>query len=45
MEREIGPYMLGDKWYPLLPWFMILHKHIGNVCHIALEVLFNKQLY
>jgi hypothetical protein len=24
---------------------MILHKQIGNVCHITLEVLFNKQLY
>ncbi len=45
MEREIKPYILGDKWYPLLPCFIILHKQIGNVRHIALEVLFNKQLY
>jgi uncharacterized membrane protein len=28
-----------------LPWFMIIHKQIGNVHHIALEVLFNNQLY
>jgi hypothetical protein len=43
-KRKIKPYILGDKWYPLLPWFMILHKQIGNVPHIALEALFNEQL-
>ncbi len=42
MDQEIRPYILRDKWYLLLSWFMILHKQIGNVHHIALEVLFNK---
>jgi hypothetical protein len=25
-QDGINPYILGDKGYPLLPWFMIPHK-------------------
>jgi hypothetical protein len=25
-KREIRPYILGHKMYPMVPWLMILHK-------------------
>jgi hypothetical protein len=43
-EKNIKPYILGDKSYPLLTWLMIPHKQVANVHHIVLEALYNKQL-
>jgi hypothetical protein len=31
LEDDIQPNIIGDKGYPLLPWFMIFHKQIVNV--------------
>jgi len=43
-QKGIKLYVLGDKGYPLLPWFMVSHKQIG-VCQIMLEALYNQQLF
>jgi hypothetical protein len=32
-QDNIHPYILGDKGYLLLPWFMIPHKQNANVRH------------
>ncbi len=29
VSEGINPYLIKDKGYPLLPWLMVPHKHIG----------------
>lgn len=39
-QDGLPPYLLRDKGYPLLPWFMTSHKENGKH-HSILEILYN----
>jgi hypothetical protein len=39
-KMESSPYLLGNKGYPLFPWFMTLHKKNGEA-HLILKLLYN----
>ncbi len=43
-QDNICPYIIRDKGYFLLPWFMILHKQNANVQCTPLDAFYNKQL-
>jgi hypothetical protein len=43
LHEGIKTYIIGEKWYLLLPWLMVPHKQIW-MCHYVLKVLYNKWL-
>jgi hypothetical protein len=43
-EKDIQPYIFGDKGYPLLPWLIWSCTNKLETCTI-LEALFNKHLF
>ncbi len=44
LKYDFRPNIIGDKGYPLLPWFVIFHKQIVNVQHTILKTFYNKHL-
>ncbi len=43
-EKEIKPYLIVNKGYPLFPWLMIPHRQVGDVWHTIFKELYNKHL-